>query len=56
MLVFHEHFERITDAIAAEWPKFGGALIRGDDAALRELSAADEKHCIGNVRPSTRSG
>jgi putative endonuclease len=60
-LVFHEHFDRITDAIAAE-RRVGGwrrdkkeALIRGDYAALRELSVAYEKRCIGNLRPSTGS-
>ena len=52
MLVFHEHFERITDAIAAERQVKGWrrdkkeALIRG----------AYEKRCIGNPRPSTGSG
>jgi putative endonuclease len=61
-LVFHEHFERITDAIAAERQVKGWrrdkkeALIRGDYGALRELSAAYEKHCISNMRPSTGSG
>jgi len=44
-LVFHEHFERITDATTAERQVKGWrrdkkeALIRGDYAALRELSA-----------------
>ena len=57
--VFHDHFERITDAIAAERQVKGWqrdkkeALIRGDYAALRELSVAYEKHCISDVRPST---
>jgi putative endonuclease len=61
-LVFHEHFERITDAIAAERQVKGWrrdkkeALIRGDYAALRELSVAYETHCISNLRPSTGSG
>jgi putative endonuclease len=62
LLVFHEHFERITDAISAERQVKGWrrdkkeALIRGDYAALRELSAAYEKHCMTNRRPSTGSG
>ena len=61
-LVFHEHFDRVTDAIAAERQVKGWrrdkkeALIRGDYDALRELSLAYEKRCIGDVRPSTSSG
>jgi putative endonuclease len=61
-LVFHEHFDRITELIAAECQVKGWrrdkkeALIRGDYAALRALSAAYEKRCIGDVRPSTGSG
>ena len=43
-LVFHQHFERITDAIAAErqlkgWSRAKKeALMRGDFAALKALS------------------
>ncbi len=61
-LIFHEDFERITDAIAAERQVKGWrrdkkeALIRGDHAALRDLSVAYEKRCMSNVRPSTGSG
>ncbi len=46
VLVFEQHFERITDAIAAERQVKGWrrekkeALIRGDFHALRALSAA----------------
>jgi len=62
MLVFHEHFDRITDAIAAERQVKGWrrdkkeALIRGDYETLRELSVAYEKRGMSNVRPSTGSG
>jgi len=43
-LVFHQHFERVEDAVAAERHVKGwrrekkAALIRGDFAALRSLS------------------
>jgi putative endonuclease len=43
-LVWHQHFDRITDAIAAERQLKGWgrakkeALIRGDFASLRELA------------------
>ncbi|HXZ01022.1 MAG TPA: GIY-YIG nuclease family protein [Stellaceae bacterium] len=46
ILVFQEHFDRITDAIAAERQVKGWrrdkkeALIRGDYDALRRLSAS----------------
>ncbi|HWG79125.1 MAG TPA: hypothetical protein VN681_05085 [Stellaceae bacterium] len=59
---FHEHFDRVTDAFAAERKIKGWrrekkeALIRGDYAALGELSVAYEKRCINDVRPSTGSG
>ena len=62
VLVFHEEFGRITDAIAAERRVKGWrrdkkeALIRGDYAVLRELSIAYEKRRNGNERPSTGSG
>src|SRR3984893_4660144 len=57
-LVFHQHFPRIEDAIAAERKVKGWrrdkkeALIRGDYAALQELSVAYEKRGMSNVRPS----
>ncbi len=62
ILVFHERFERIIDAIAAERRLKGWrrdkkeALIRGDYAALRELSVAYQNRCNVNPRPSTGSG
>ncbi|MBV8493837.1 MAG: GIY-YIG nuclease family protein [Alphaproteobacteria bacterium] len=48
-LVFHQHFERIEDAIAAERQVKGwrrekkAALIRGDFAALPALALAYER-------------
>jgi putative endonuclease len=62
ILVFHEHFDRITDAIGAERKVKGWrrekkeALIRGDYAMLRELPVAYQKRCSNNQRPSTGSG
>jgi hypothetical protein len=50
------------DAIAAERQLKGWrrakkeALIRGDFAALRELSKPYEVHCNPSLRPSTSSG
>jgi putative endonuclease len=61
-LAFAQEFDRITDAIAAERQLKGWrrakkeALIRGDFAALRELSKAYRVHCNPSLRPSTSSG
>ena len=49
MLVYHEAFERITDAVAAErklkgWSRAKKeALMRGDFEALRKLSRGDKE-------------
>jgi putative endonuclease len=61
-LVFHQEFQRITDAIAAERQVKGWrrakkeALIRGDFEALRKLAATAQPRCNAAVRPSTSSG
>ena len=52
-LVWHQHFERITDAIAAErqlkgWSRAKKeALIRGDLAAIRELAKRRQPYSTG---------
>jgi putative endonuclease len=57
-LVFHQHFERIEDAVAAERQVKGWrrekkeALIRGDFAALPALS---RRAASVSVRPSRRA-
>jgi putative endonuclease len=61
-LVFHQEFQRITDAIAAErqvkgWRRAKNeALIRGDSEALRRLAATAGSRGKSSVRPSTSSG
>jgi putative endonuclease len=61
-LVFHQEFQRITDAIAAERQVKGWrrakkeALIRGDFEALQKLAATAAPRCNTTVRPSTSSG
>jgi putative endonuclease len=56
-LVFHQYFERINDAVAAERQVKGWrrekkeALIRGDFAALPELS---RRNASASVRASRR--
>jgi putative endonuclease len=61
-LVFHQEFQRITDAITAErqvkgWRRIKKeALIRGDSEALRRLAATAAHRCNAAVRPSTSSG
>jgi putative endonuclease len=55
-LVFHQQFERIEDAIAAErqvkgWREKKEALIRGDFATLPALS---RRTASWSVRPSRR--
>jgi len=55
-LVFHQYFERITDAVSAErqvkgwWREKKEALIHGDLRSLPSLS----KRGAGAVRPSRR--
>ena len=61
-LMFHQEFDRITDAIAAErqvknWSRAKKeALMRGDFAALRLLAKGKKQACTLNERPSTGSG
>jgi putative endonuclease len=61
-LVYHQEFDRITDAIAAERQVKGWrrakkeALIRRDYEALRKLAATATPRCTTAVRPSTSSG
>jgi len=58
-LVFHQEFERITDAIAAERQAKGWtrakkeALMRGDFETLRRLARGRDRDGTDNVRPST---
>ncbi|MBV9522935.1 MAG: GIY-YIG nuclease family protein [Alphaproteobacteria bacterium] len=58
-LAYHEEFDRITDAIAAErqvkrWTRAKKeALIRRDFEALRVLARGRDRDGIGRVRPST---
>src|SRR5438105_14291509 len=59
VLVYHQEFDRITDAIAAErqvkgWTRAKKeALIRGDFASLRMLSRGRDRDGVDSVRPST---
>jgi putative endonuclease len=59
VLVYHQEFDRITDAIAAErqvkgWTRAKkDALIRGDFDALRALARGRDRDGIDSVRPST---
>jgi putative endonuclease len=59
VLVYHQEFDRITDAIAAErqmkrWTRAKKeALIRGDFAALRMLARGRDRDGIDIVRPLT---
>ena len=59
VLVYHQEFDRITDAIAAErqvkgWTRAKKeALIRGDFDALRALARGRDRDGISIVRPST---
>jgi putative endonuclease len=59
ILVHHQEFDRITDAIAAErqvkrWTRAKEeALIRGDFDALRALARGRDRDGIGSVHPST---
>jgi hypothetical protein len=59
VLVYHQEFDRITDAIAAErqvkgWTRAKKeALIRGDFEALRALARGRDRDGIGSVRPLT---
>jgi predicted GIY-YIG superfamily endonuclease len=58
ILVFHQHFERIADAVAAERQVKGWrrekkeALIRGD---LAELPGLSRRAARPSVRPSRRA-
>ena len=61
-LVFHEEFDRVTDAIAAERQLKGWrrakkeALIRGDyHRVARSRLGMDEGAAINTLRPSTRA-
>jgi putative endonuclease len=59
VLVYHQEFDRVTDAIAAErqvkgWTRAKkDALIRGDFDALRALARGRDRDGIDSVRPST---
>ena len=59
VLVYHQEFDRISDAIAAErqvkgWTRAKKeALIRGDFASLRMLSRGRDRDGVDSVRPST---
>ena len=59
VLVFHQEFERITDAIAAErqvkrWTRAKKeALMRGDFKMLRVLARGRDRDDIDIMRPST---
>jgi putative endonuclease len=59
VLVYHQAFDRITDAIAAErqekwWTRAKKeALIRGDFDALRLLARGRDRDGSDIVRPST---
>ena len=61
-LAFHQEFDRITDAVAAErrvkgWRRAKKeALMRGDYEALRKLAATAPPRCNPALRPSTSSG
>jgi putative endonuclease len=58
VLVYHQEFERITDAIAAErqvkrWTRAKKeALIHGDFGALRALARGRDRDAIDILRPS----
>jgi putative endonuclease len=59
VLVYHQEFDRIADAIAAErqvkrWTRAKKeALIRGDFDALRLLARGHDRDGIDIARPST---
>ena len=59
VLVYHQEFDRITDAIAAErqvkgWTRAKkAALARGDFDALRTLARGRDRDGIDVARPST---